>query len=297
MEIHLARNGSALGIFTDSEVREGLASGRFQPSDLAWRQGMPAWTPLAGWPEFAGVAASGLPADAPAPVSEIPWEQSPGLGSLLRTLWLVLASPRKLASGRFEEGRSFGLAYAAIGLGFLPILAVAALSAAAQEGQREAVASLLEGLDGPFFEGFRSSLEEADGDGVAFGILAAACGALLSPLVYAVIGILEWSALRVTGSRLAFGRTVMASMTLHALVSVAFLPLALLGAALGLALPLAGLGADVALALVSLAFLALALGRALALNPWRIVLAWLMIAFLLACCVCGCAGLVGALAG
>lgn len=297
MEIHLARNGSALGIFTDSEVREGLASGRFQPSDLAWRQGMSSWTPLAEWPEFPGVAPAGFLAGAPVPASEIPWEQSRSLGSLFRTLRMVVASPRKLATGRFEEGSSFGLAYAAIALGFLPILAVAALSAAAQESQREALASLLEGLDGPFFEGFRSSLEEAGGDGVAFGIPAAACGALLSPLVYAVIGILEWSALRVTGSKLAFGRTVMASMTLHALVSVAFLPLALLSAALGLALPLAGLGADVALALASLAFLALALGRALALNPWRIVLAWLMITFLLACCVCGCAGLVGALAG
>jgi hypothetical protein len=295
MEIHLARNGSALGVFPDSEVREGLASGRFQPSDLAWRQGMSTWTPLAGWPEFSGVAPADLLAAAPVPASEIPWEQSRSFGSLLRTLWMVVASPRKLATGRFEEGSSFGLAYAAIGLGFLPILAAAALSSAAQEGQREALAELLEGFEGPFFDGFRSSLQEGAGDGVAFGIPVAACSALLSPLIYALIGILEWSALRLTGSKLAFARTVMASMSLHTLVTVAFLPLVLLSGALALALPLAGLGTDVAFALASLALLALALGRALTLNPWRIVLAWLILFLLLACCICGCAGFIGAL--
>jgi hypothetical protein len=292
MEIHLARDGSSLGIFTETEVREGLAAGKFSPSDLAWRHGMATWIPLAEWPEFAGAGVPVFAGSAPVPASEIPWEQSRSLGSLLRTLGAAVFESRKFAHGRFEEGSSFGLAYAAVALGFLPLLAVAVLSSIAQEGQREALIALLEGFEGPFFDGLRSSLEAADADGLVFGIPAAACGAVLLPLIYALLGIFEWMALRATGSKLAFGRTVMASMTLHTLLVVAFLPVALRSGVLALALPLAGIGIDLAAALLSLALLSLALGRALDVNPWRVVLAWLLIGFLLACCVCGCAGII-----
>lgn len=291
MEIHLARDGSALGIFSDAEVREGLASGRFRGSDLAWRQGMATWTPLSEWPAFAGL---NTPLPAAAPASEIPWEQSRGLGSLFRTLGLALGASRRLATGRFEEGSSFGLSYAAVAVGFIPLLGVALLSSFAQEGQQAALLDLIGDREGPFFDGLRESLEKS-GDGVAFGLPGAACGALVLPLLNAFLGILEWTALRITGTKLAFGRTVMASMSLHTLVTIGLLPLALLTGALGLALPLAGLAGDFLGALLSLVILALALGRALQLNPWRVVLAWLVLAVLLTCCICGCVGILGAM--
>lgn len=283
MEIHLARDGSALGIFSETEVRDGLAAGTFRGSDLAWRQGMATWTPLSEWPGFAGTASP--PPSAGAPASEIPWEQSRGLGSLFRTLGLALGASRRLATGRFEEGSSFGLSYAAVAVGFIPLVAVAVLSSFAQEGQQAALLDLIGDRDGPFFDGLRSALDQSN-DGVAFGIPAALCGVVILPLFNAFIGILEWTALRLTGTKLAFGRTVMASMSLHTLVHIGLLPLALLTGALGLALPLTGLAGDVFGGLLSLALLALALGRALRLNPWRIVLAWLVIGALLACCVC-----------
>lgn len=292
MEIHLARDGSALGVFSEAEVREGLASGRFRPSDLAWRQGMATWTPLAEWPGFAGLDAPLLAAAAPA--SEIPWEQSRGLGSLFRTLGLALTASRRLATGRFEEGSSFGLAYAAIAVGLIPLLGVALLSAFAQEGQQAALLELVGDREGPFFEGLRESLGHSN-DGIAFGLPAALCGAVVLPLINAFLGILEWGALRLTGTKLAFGRTVMASMSLHTLVTIGLLPLALLTGALGLALPLAGLAGDLLGALLSLVLLALSLGRALQLNAWRIVLAWLVLGALLTCCICGCAGVIGVL--
>ena len=292
MEIHLARDGSALGIFTEAEVREGLAAGRFRPSDLAWRQGMPTWTPLAGWPEFAGAGAPPFLADAPAPASLIPWEQARGLGSFFRTLGLALTASPRLGSGRFEEGSSFGLAYTAIGVGLIPLLGVALLAAFAQEGQQEALLGLIGDREGPLFDGLRESLGQS-GDGIAFGLPAAFCGAVILPLFNAFLGILEWTALRLTDTKLAFGRTVMASMSLHTLVTIGLLPLALLTGALGLVLPLAGLAGDVFGALLSLVLLALALGRALRLNPWRIVLAWLVLLALVTCCACGCAGILG----
>jgi hypothetical protein len=295
MEIHLARDGSPLGIFTEAEVREGLAAGTFRGSDLAWRQGMETWTPLAEWPDFAGVAGTAPPTAATA--SEIPWEQTRGLGSLFRTLGLALTGSRKLGTGRFEEGSSFGLAYAAMGLGFLPIVAVAALSSAAQPGQVEAFRDLLEGMEGPLAEGIRSSLDETDATPALMSVLLAGCGALLLPLINAAVGIVEWVGLRATGAKVPFGRSVMASMTLHTLVSVGLLPLALVTGSLSLAFPLVGLGGDGLAILVSLVLLALGLGHALGLNPWRIVLAWVVVLLAVTCCLCGCGGIAGAIAG
>jgi len=291
MEIHLARDGAALGVFSAQEVREGLAAGRYRPSDLAWRAGMAAWAPLAEWPEFAGAGAPPFLADASAPASQIPWEQAAGVGSLLRTLWLVVSAPGKLASGRFPLGGSLGLSYAAVGLGFLPIVGLAVLSAASQEARGEALLGLLEG---PLFEGARESVRESfAGDGVAFGIPVAACSALVLPLVNLLLGLLSWVGLRFTGAKVPFVRVVAVGMTLHTLVAVALLPLSYLAALAALALPLLGLACEVALVPVSLVFLALGIGRALALNPWRVVLAWLVLLLLLTCCICGCAGVGG----
>ena len=62
MQIHVARNSTQLGIFAPEEIIAGLQSGRFLASDLAWRDGMPAWTPLGDWSEFRGV---GVPPPSP----------------------------------------------------------------------------------------------------------------------------------------------------------------------------------------------------------------------------------------
>ena len=115
MEIHLARDGSSLGVFTEAEVREGLAGGRFRASDLAWRQGMPAWTPLAGWPEFAGLAAPALLADAPSAPVLPAWERGAGFRNFFGTLHDVILNPvatfDALPRGNF--GKVVGFQYAA----------------------------------------------------------------------------------------------------------------------------------------------------------------------------------------
>lgn len=53
--IHIGRGASTLGAFPEAQVREGLANGRFHPTDLGWREGMENWRPLAEFPEFAAV--------------------------------------------------------------------------------------------------------------------------------------------------------------------------------------------------------------------------------------------------
>lgn len=90
MEIHVARDGSALGVYSPDEVRSGLADGRFRASDLAWRAGMAAWTPLAEWPEFASVpsaapTASGFVAPA--------WERGSSWNSYFSTFADILFRP------------------------------------------------------------------------------------------------------------------------------------------------------------------------------------------------------------
>ena len=44
--IHINRNRENLGKFNDQEVADGLKSGRFLSSDLAWCEPMPTWQPL-----------------------------------------------------------------------------------------------------------------------------------------------------------------------------------------------------------------------------------------------------------
>jgi len=44
--IHIARNHQPFGTFSEEDLREGIVSGRFVSSDLAWREGMTEWKPL-----------------------------------------------------------------------------------------------------------------------------------------------------------------------------------------------------------------------------------------------------------
>jgi hypothetical protein len=46
MNIYITRNGQQLGPFTDSDLREKIASGQFTPNDLGWYEGMADWQPL-----------------------------------------------------------------------------------------------------------------------------------------------------------------------------------------------------------------------------------------------------------
>src|ERR1043165_7978706 len=59
--IHVNRSGTSLGIFSDEDVRAGLRSGRFAPTDLGWREGMAQWQPLSQFTEFATDIPSGIP--------------------------------------------------------------------------------------------------------------------------------------------------------------------------------------------------------------------------------------------
>lgn len=54
MQIHIGRNGQPLGVFSEDQVSDGIASGTFLGTDLAWQEGMDDWKPLSSFALFAG---------------------------------------------------------------------------------------------------------------------------------------------------------------------------------------------------------------------------------------------------
>src|ERR1700674_3231189 len=149
--IHVARAGANLGSFSLDEIREGLRTGRFLPTDLAWQTGMTDWRPLAEVaaaaaapgaggttppPQITPPVASGATATA-APGTGLPWEHRQQLGlvkAFFDTVILVLSKPAE-AFGimKTEGGLVEPLIYAVIGgtaakivatLIFLPLHAI-----------------------------------------------------------------------------------------------------------------------------------------------------------------------------
>jgi hypothetical protein len=61
MPYHVGRNSQNLGLFTESEILEGLERSTFIPSDLAWQPGMATWKPLDQVFSFAAAASLKAP--------------------------------------------------------------------------------------------------------------------------------------------------------------------------------------------------------------------------------------------
>ena len=135
--INVNRGATSLGIFSEEDVRAGLRTGRFAPTDLGWREGMTSWQPLAQFPEFAevigippstpGATAASTEAIATTPVgrSGLPWENRQQLGfvkAFTDTLVMVLTKPvEAFQLMRTEGGFADPLTYAMIGgsVGFI----------------------------------------------------------------------------------------------------------------------------------------------------------------------------------
>src|SRR5438552_11864195 len=125
--IHVNRGATSLGVFSEEEVREGLRTGRFAPSDIGWREGMANWQPLSQFAEFAsGTTAAPPPQAAPLAVSEpvatrtgLPWDHRHERGffnAFVETLILVLTKPSEAFTAmKREGGLGEPLIYALIG--------------------------------------------------------------------------------------------------------------------------------------------------------------------------------------
>ena len=103
--IHVNRGATSLGVFSEEEIREGLRTGRFAPSDIGWREGMATWQPLSQFPELAGDRWTRCSACADRRRSDVnicgtarglPWEHRQERGffnAFIETLSMVLTQP------------------------------------------------------------------------------------------------------------------------------------------------------------------------------------------------------------
>ncbi len=128
MQIHVARDGKELGSFYLDEVRAGLTSGKFLPTDFAWTEGQADWVRLPALPGLVPVTPTPAPQSEPAPAAAPPPpvaeplvpESQDGLSSPVRSL---------PASTRFAPARTSTLASASLLLGVLSLSAVPLLPA------------------------------------------------------------------------------------------------------------------------------------------------------------------------
>jgi hypothetical protein len=124
--IHVARDGAKLGEFTLEQIREGLGTGQFRPTDLGWQSGMVDWRPLS---EFVAAATPGAGTAPALPLAAagvsasvgtgLPWENRAQLGlfkAWFETVSLLITKPSDaFTMMRLEGGLTDPLLFGLIG--------------------------------------------------------------------------------------------------------------------------------------------------------------------------------------
>ncbi len=281
MQIHVARNSTQLGIFPTEEIIAGLQSGRFLASDLAWRDGMPAWTPLGDWSEFRGV---GVPppspgvraADAPL-TSTIPWEQGKSLGSFFATIKMAIVSPSSLSTGRYAFGDWLVFCY----VGVLVALPFQLINGVAFGDKNAQLGEFLRSLNIPELSKATEKMVSAEPAPVWLTLVGLVMGLAFAPLVYAFFALLHWVGQRIFRIRVSVERTVVASLLATTILAVVMAPLQLLGFSFAVQMALSAVVFIPACVIYYRAF-----GGATGVSPWAQFGIDNFVWFVLCCCCC-----------
>ena len=280
MQIHVARNSAQLGIFAPEEITSGLSSGRFLPSDLAWRDGMPAWTPLGDWSEFRATGVPSSPSSLPAettPVSMIPWEQGKSLGSFFATIKLAIVNPASLSAGRFAFGDWLVFCY----VGVLISLPFQLINVIAFGDKNAQLGELLQGFNIPELTKAAEQMTKTEPAPVWVTLFGAAMGLAIAPLIYAFFALLHWVGQRIFRYQVSAERTVAASLLVTATLAVTLAPLQLIGFNFAVQMALS------ALLLIPVCVVYFrALGAATSIAPWAQFGISSFVWFVLCCCCC-----------
>ena len=117
---HLAERGVSVGVWSETEVEAGLATGRLSAATLSWREGEPGWIALTARPEFASAigAFRALGRSSPA----LPFDSarsSSAAAAWFATVRAVWTAPRlsfQPSAGKIAWMRSLGFALACAAL-------------------------------------------------------------------------------------------------------------------------------------------------------------------------------------
>ena len=285
MQIHVARNSTQLGVFAPEEIIAGLSSGRFLASDLAWRDGMPAWTPLGDWSEFRGAGVPPSPgaaiADAPA-VSTIPWEQGKSFSSFFATVKLAIVNPASLSTGRFAFGDWLVFCYVALAIS-LPFQVVR-LAFAPDPGR--SIAEFLQGFSSPAVQSVAQEMLKAPPAPMGVTIASTIGGLAFAPLLYAFFAVLHWVGQRVFRIQVSTERTTAATLLATGVLILLMAPFQLLWFNVGAQIVISSLFFIPALIVYFKCF-----GAATGVNPWVQFGISCFVWFVLCCCCCGLPGI------
>ncbi len=280
MQIHVARNSVQLGIFAPEEIQAGLQSGRFLASDLAWRDGMAAWTPLGDWSEFRGVGVPSSPVSmtaAPTSVSMIPWEQGKSLGSFFATIKLAIMNPASLSTGRFAFGDWLAFCYVALAIS-IPFQAVR-LMFAPDPGR--SIAEFLQGFSSPAIQSVAEEMLKAPPAPIGITIASTIGGLAFAPLLYAFFALLHWVGQRVFRIQVSVERTVSATLLATGGLILLMAPFQLVWFNIGVQIVISSLFFIPALIVYFRCF-----GAATGVSPWKQFGISSFVWFVLCCCCC-----------
>ncbi len=281
MQIHLARQSSQLGVFSAEEVAQGLASGRFLPTDLAWRSGMPTWTALSEWHEFESKATGPLASDdfgTPQAVT-VPWE----LGRSLQSYWAtvkgaILSPAQTLAAGKYSFVDYILFSY-------ITVLLTLPFTLFAQVQSVEANAQLADFFRSLNMDEFNKAADNLMSQPVLPVWARVGSGlfyAAIYPFAIAIWGFIQWVGLRILRQKVTIERSIVATMIGASLSNLIVAPLMLLSGEFIIYLVLV-----FATMFPLMALSCRAEGVVMRIEPWTIFGSWMLLG-LISCCCCSC---------
>lgn len=282
MQIHVARKSTQLGVFSAEEITEGLATGRFVATDLAWREGMASWLALGEWAEFRGVgapaSASVAGTDGVVPASTVPWEQGKSLGSFFATIKGAIISPREtLAVGRYQFGDWLVFCYVALALSF-PFQIVGQLL---KGDKNKEWAEMIRSLKIPQLNELADQLANQPPTTLLVTMIVLILGVVLGPFFYAATGVIHWLGQKAFRYPVSIERTVAATLLAMGVLVVLMIPTQLLGASRMAQLLLGGV-----LFIYGCVVYYRAFGAATGISPWMQFGISCVVWLVLCCCCC-----------
>lgn len=291
MQIHVARNSTPLGVYTQVEVMDALKEGRLLLTDLAWREGMSTWVPLSQWAEFSSVVqtSTSIPFISGFGVGSVtvPWEKAKSLQTFWATIKGAIVNPQAtFAVGNFKFSDYILFSYIGV-LFYLPFAIYGQWQGA---HLNEQIAGYLRALNNPAFDSTIHALMQSAEQPAYYGIVGFLCLAMVYPFILAVGGFFQWLGLKILRQKVTIEQSIVSSIVGVAVANLCFAPFVLLMGVAWLYF--------LFMALLWIPILVLhcrASAAVMKISPWTLFFSWLILGLIFCSCCC-CLGAFAALA-